>query len=957
MYNLSLQIIFCLAASLISASFYTMYSNKNEPKFKMALMLFISHMIILLPAYEEYKMLLDVIQIVVELLIIVFVIDNTLMNKLIMYVELNIAFGIAAIFGNYIKDDKIAYLLTTLVIGAIMCYIFICWHNRNKDKKIKSFDGKIIAIILSISLLCYLYITGIVIENLNKINAFIVYLCFVYCIVAIYELLVICEKIRMNEMITRQQKVVSAINNNIKNIVDKLNEAAQTENSNIECVRNKIEELYKETANTKVYRLLFDKKCIKAKENGCKIIITGNIDEVFCDIKAFDYVTIIGNLLDNAIEAASKCATNNVIKVDISKEKIIIENAYSGELLIVDDKIQTKKTEEGHGFGLNNAKKALFNIGKELNVIAEKGIFNVCIKSILLMFFIAGFSFVDSMSAYADEIIDLTDIGDEVFYEHCISNYDYNQDGMFTQSDALAISSVYVPDGVVNIEGLSFFENMNELSFTDCKSISDYSILYELDNIVYLGLRNTNIDNLDFLINMPNIEWLDIAYCVNIVDYSYIDYCDKLRCLDASGSGLTDISFLNGKNIDELTLTNCEISDYSQLQSISPIRLHISNVKDISFLKNYEKIELFSILNSYDIEDYSIIGECATLKELYITSCNMSDASFLSDLTKLSTFSFIDLKNLTVIPDLKHLSDLYMICIANSSLNLYDVMMKLNDGVTVMHDTGSFIVGETPIPDVDDNINDNETDRTLESILDLSINVIGKFDENTYLEAVELKNLDNYKDMLNNITNNVENIYKYHVYDISLFKDVSENGVTVKIKVQPDESVKVSITVTDYIDGMGYYVFRQEDDGSLTELRCSRVGQVISFQSDHFSIFTLVITNMLGESENDDIDTESEDNAGFIEDNNTESKESFEEIFEEMTSDVIINETEKEEKLEEQKDIPKSGDDTEPMVSDEKDEKQNVKKVKVLIIVGSVLMVLFAIVGFEIYRNNCRRSF
>ena len=72
-----------------------------------------------------------------------------------------------------------------------------------------------------------------------------------------------------------------------------------------------------------------------------------------------------------------------------------------------------------------------------------------------------------------------------------------------------------------------------------------------------------------------------------------------------------------------------------------------------------------------------------------------------------------------------------------------------------------------------------------------------------------------------------------------------------------------------------------------------------------------------------------------------------------------INETEKEEKLEEQKDIPKSGDDTEPIVSDEKDEKQKVKKVKVkvIIIVGSVLMVLFAIVGFEIYRNNCRRSF
>jgi len=949
MYNLSLQIIFCLAASLISASFYTMYSNKNEPKFKMALMIFISHMIILLPTYEEYKMLFDVIQIVVELLIIVFVIDNTLMNKLIMYVELNIAFGMAAILGNYLKDEKIAYLLTTLVIGAIMCYIFICWHNRNKDKKIKSFDGKIIAIILSISLLCYLYITGIVIENLNKINAFIVYLCFVYCIVAIYELLVICEKIRMNEMITRQQKVVSAINNNIKNIVDKLNEAAQTENSNIECVRNKIEELYKETANTNVYRLLFDKKCIKAKENGCKIIITGNIDEVFCDIKAFDYVTIIGNLLDNAIEAASKCATNNVIKVDISKEKIIIENAYSGELLIVDDKIQTKKTEEGHGFGLNNAKKTLLDIGKELNVIAEKGIFKVCIKSILLMFFIAGLSCLNLVDTYADEEIPASAFLDDVFYNYIMDNFDINGDGVFMESEALAVTVIEeLPHEVTKIDGIEYLSNLQEL---------------------YMN------------------------YCDNIEDYSPIAACTKLTAFKAEqNANLKDISFLSGKDLKVLSLYGCyEITDFSVLHPMSLVNLAVTNQTDVSYLQNYTELEELMIshsnitdfsyienctnltyvyLNDVKMTDYSDIGKCTSIKDLSIVESNLTDVSFVTELVNLEYLTVAYNENLTTIPDLKGLSNLTEVYAINTGITLEEATEKLPNGVTVTLDEGLHVIeGESESED-----NENNENETLISVQDENISVEGDFDENTYLEADEIEDVGPYNDMLDEIRKLVSNIYKIYVYDISLFKDIIEDGTTVKVKIQPDNSVIVSIELSEIEDWMGFRVFRQEEDGSLTELKCSRNGQVISFESEHFSIFTLVITNILGEdssedsSENDntgdekkDITTKNEQNDNELsgessrdESTNDEST-SDESANNETTSDeTTSDETTTDETTSDETTKSENPDSGKDDVIDNEDKKK-VKTVKIVIVVTVTLVVIFSIIGYEMYRNDKRK--
>lgn len=82
------------------------------------------------------------------------------------------------------------------------------------------------------------------------------------------------------------------------------------------------------------------------------------------NIASFDIVVILGNLLDNAIEATSKVKDNKCIDIIIIyKEEILfinIKNTFTGSVYYEKDKIKTSKKDiENHGIGLNNIENIL----------------------------------------------------------------------------------------------------------------------------------------------------------------------------------------------------------------------------------------------------------------------------------------------------------------------------------------------------------------------------------------------------------------------------------------------------------------------------------------------------------------------------------------------------------------------------------------------------------------------
>ena len=77
-------------------------------------------------------------------------------------------------------------------------------------------------------------------------------------------------------------------------------------------------------------------------------------------ISAFDLNVILGNLTENAIEAAEQ-TKDKWMSVDIYYEKgmlsMEIKNSFQHELAVEKNKLLSTKEEKGHGIGLANVRK------------------------------------------------------------------------------------------------------------------------------------------------------------------------------------------------------------------------------------------------------------------------------------------------------------------------------------------------------------------------------------------------------------------------------------------------------------------------------------------------------------------------------------------------------------------------------------------------------------------------
>ncbi len=120
--------------------------------------------------------------------------------------------------------------------------------------------------------------------------------------------------------------------------------------------------------NPAIYSLLTS-KYNKAEELGIKINFEVFLDLTTLNIKIYDLTRILGIILDNAIEASSKC-DEKIINITIRKDNkanrqlFIIENTYLNKNIDTErifEKGYTSKTEDGnnHGLGLWEVRKIL----------------------------------------------------------------------------------------------------------------------------------------------------------------------------------------------------------------------------------------------------------------------------------------------------------------------------------------------------------------------------------------------------------------------------------------------------------------------------------------------------------------------------------------------------------------------------------------------------------------------
>jgi len=143
-------------------------------------------------------------------------------------------------------------------------------------------------------------------------------------------------------------------------------------------------EIYSNTNNT-AFDSIINFKLNDTKQENIKLDIRILIPPIL-NIEVADIVTILGNLLDNAIDAVAT-VEDKQIKLDIeySKESLFIqiENTFDGGVKYAKGKdgraeaITTRKSGNNHGYGLKNIRKSVEKYNGHVDTNHEGSVFSV----------------------------------------------------------------------------------------------------------------------------------------------------------------------------------------------------------------------------------------------------------------------------------------------------------------------------------------------------------------------------------------------------------------------------------------------------------------------------------------------------------------------------------------------------------------------------------------------------
>lgn len=172
------------------------------------------------------------------------------------------------------------------------------------------------------------------------------------------------------ETVRSQYQEIRQIRHDIKQHLDAISglqlegkiDAAQKYISNISSNLERIE-MFMDVGNDFVNAILNSKLSI-AKSKGIEVLC--NSSSEVGGINEYDLCNLIGNMLDNAIEAAEKTGENAVVEVSIYSDKykimITVSNSILQSVLNSNSELKTtKRKSELHGFGV-----------KSIRTIAEK---------------------------------------------------------------------------------------------------------------------------------------------------------------------------------------------------------------------------------------------------------------------------------------------------------------------------------------------------------------------------------------------------------------------------------------------------------------------------------------------------------------------------------------------------------------------------------------------------------
>ncbi len=459
---------------------------------------------------------------------------------------------------------------------------------------------------------------------------------------------------------------------------------------------------------------------------------------------------------------------------------------------------------------------------------------------------------------------------------------------------------------ITDISVISKLTKLKELRIRSVRSIVDFSPISSLVNLETLDLGDSNCTDISFLSGLTKLKYLDLGW--NEIKNAYvISSLTNMKELHLYNCGLTNILFLKGLNkLTDLSLDGNEIYDFNILTGVSGTLkvLNIGNCMndgyqltpdELQFLKEMDNLVCLSMI-------YSGITQIPDLSELpMLTSVSLHGNSLYMKDVVSNLPSVITSRN-------NWISETGM----NTQVGTNEVITTSSsdmNGTTESETTKSNVTEDTTTRRDNDDTGEEETSR-------MNSDVQGQPEEETDENEVSIDEMDNgqqdiredntddtqERDDLSqsdsdnqdnlNVSNNIEDIranfeiymsglfpsgiyvvakeiedIKEYIYDIrklySMVPDVTEvklydiavyDKLTHK-RVQPIGEVKVSIRLKEFKNA-DYYVYRLNEYGEWITMESYVSNDMIHFYSDHFSIFSIVISELMQEEDNSGKDIE-----------------------------------------------------------------------------------------------------
>lgn len=190
------------------------------------------------------------------------------------------------------------------------------------------------------------------------------------------------------DIIKESQEKIKIMRHDLKNHISALTVLARDKNINkmlsyLETIGDavEVEKEYVKTGNGDIDSIL-NYKIREAKECNIEVITKIKIPKEF-NASSFDLNVILGNLIDNAIEALEK-VDEKKLEIEMNFIKgvfyINISNAFNGKIIKENNKFKSiKRNDEFHGIGIESVKKIVdkYNGIIEINYLKNKFIVEI----------------------------------------------------------------------------------------------------------------------------------------------------------------------------------------------------------------------------------------------------------------------------------------------------------------------------------------------------------------------------------------------------------------------------------------------------------------------------------------------------------------------------------------------------------------------------------------------------